>query len=74
MSSFRFETYENAVVKHHLSGNLSWTQSARWAFMNNLNDKDTTVCHVKQIDADTVEIVKRRDQNLGLFYRYFGAD
>jgi hypothetical protein len=29
---------------------------------------------VRQIDADTVEIVKRKDQNLGLAFRYLGLD
>ena len=33
-----------------------------------------TICSVKQLDADTVEIVKRRDQNLGFRYKYFGID
>ena len=72
MVSFRPETWENAVYKHHLGSGLAWTQAARWAFMNNLNASDSTVCSVKQVDADTIEIVKRKDQNLGLFYRYFG--
>ena len=40
--------------------------------MNNLNSGDRTICSIKQLDADTVEIVKRKDQNLGIFYRYFG--
>ena len=72
MVSIRPETWENAVYKHHLGSGLAWTQAARWAFMNNLNASDSTVCSVKQVDADTIEIVKRKDQNLGLFYRYFG--
>ena len=29
---------------------------------------------MRQIDADTVEIVKRRDQNLGIGFRWFGSD
>ena len=28
---------------------------------------------MRQLDPDTIEIVKRRDMNLGLFYRYFGS-
>ena len=28
---------------------------------------------MRQLDADTVEIVKRRDQNFGFFYKYFGS-
>ena len=55
---FRFEYYENVVSKHHLKG-IDWTQSAKWAFNNDLNK--TTVASVKMIDNDTVEIVKRRD-------------
>ena len=32
------------------------------------------MCSVRQIDADTVEIIKRRDQNLGFAYRYLNMD
>ena len=61
MNSFRFETYENVVTKHHLGSGLYWAAGARYAFLNKLNDANTTVVSVKQIDADTVEIVKRND-------------
>ena len=61
MNSFRFETYENVVTKHHLGIGLNWAAGARYAFLNKLNDANTTVVSVKQIDADTVEIVKRHD-------------
>lgn len=71
--SFRFETHSNVVTKHHLGSKLHWSQAARWAFLNHNEHKDWTVVHVKQIDADTVELVRRRDQNLGLFFRYFGT-
>lgn len=74
MSSFRFEYHENVITKHHLGKKLHWSQAARWAFTNNLARKDTAICHVRQIDADTVEIVKRKDQNLGLAFRYLGLD
>jgi hypothetical protein len=74
MGSFRFEAHENVVTKHHLGKKLHWSQAARWAFINNLGRKDVAVCHVRQIDADTVEIVKRKDQNLGLAFRYLGVD
>ena len=36
--------------------------------MNNLSNAGTTIASVKMIDADTVEIVKRKDQNRGFFY------
>ena len=74
MNSFRFETYENVVTKHHLGSKLDWTSGARYAFLNRLNDDKTTICSVRQIDADTVEIVKRRDQNLGMAFNYFNTD
>ena len=74
MNSFRFETYENVITKHHLGSSLNWVQGARWAFLNRLNDANTTVCSVRQIDADTVEIIKRRDQNLGFAYKYLSMD
>ena len=61
MNSFRFETYENVVTKHHLGSNSNWATGARWAFLNKLDNANITICSVKQIDADTVEIVKRRD-------------
>jgi hypothetical protein len=74
MNSFRFETYENVVTKHHLGGSLNWVSGAQWAFLKNLNDSKTTIHSTRMIDADTVEIIKRRDQNLGLAYRYLGMD
>lgn len=73
MVSFRFEYFENLVTKHHLSAGLQWEQAAKWAVANKNKDSNTLVCSVKQLDADTVEIVKRTDQNLGLLYRYMGA-
>ena len=74
MNSFRFETYENVVTKHHLGSGLNWASGARWAFLNKLTDANTTVCSVRQIDADTVEIIKRHDQNMGLAFNYLGSD
>ena len=74
MNSFRFETYENVVTKHHLGSQLDWKAGARWAFNDKLSDANTTVQSVRQIDADTVEIVKRRDQNLGMGFRWLGLD
>ena len=74
MVSFRFETFENLVTKHHLGGSVTWENAARWAVMNKSKEHNTTVCSVKMLDADTVEIVKRKDQNLGFLYRYLGMD
>ncbi len=68
MASFRFETYENIVTKHSLS-KVNWTQAAQWAFLNHLNKRDWTIASTRQIDANTVEIVKRRDVNKSLFYK-----
>ena len=74
MQSFRFETYENVVTKHHLGSKLDWSQAARWAFNNKLSDKNTTVCSIRQINADTVEIIKRRDVNFGIGFNKFNQD
>ena len=74
MTSFRFETYENLVTKHHLGAGLHWTQAARWAWAQNLNSDKVTVASVKQIDADTVEIVKRKQTKPGFLFRYLGVD
>lgn len=74
MNSFRFETYENVVTKHHLGSGLDWASGARWAFLNKLNDANTTICSVRQVDDDTIEIIKRRDQNMGFAFKYFGID
>ena len=67
LGGFRFETNENVISKHHLK-KCTWTQAAQWAFMNNLSNASTTIASVKMIDADTVEIIKRKDQNRGFFY------
>ena len=74
MVSFRFEYNQNLVTKHHLGGALGWQSAAKWAFLNQNNNSGVTVCSVKQIDADTVEIVKRKDTNFGLSYKWFGSD
>lgn len=68
MTSFRFETYENIITKHHLK-RVEWSTAAKWAFCNELGKDDVTVASVRMLDEDTVEIIKRRDQNKGLFYR-----
>ena len=53
---------------------MDWSAAARWAFKSKLADAKTTICSVRQLDADTIEIVKRRDQNLGMGFRWLGAD
>ena len=72
MASFRFETYENVLSKHTIS-KANWTQAAQWAFFNHTDKKDWTVASIRMIDADTVEIVKRRDVNKSICYK-FGFD
>ena len=72
--SFRFETYENVVTKHHLGKSVNWTQAARWAFMNNVDHKDVYVKRVRMVGPDTVEIIKRRDMNKSICFKYFNAD
>ena len=74
MSSFRFERYQNSVVKHHLESALEWTQPAKWAFSNDLNNGKATVVGTKMIDEDTVEIIKRYETKPGFSYRWFGTD
>lgn len=73
MTSFRFEYHENVITKHHLGKKLHWSQAARWAFDHANDDKSVHIVSMKQIDADTFQIVKRRDQNLGFFYRTLGT-
>ena len=64
---FRFEYYENVISKHHLK-NVDWRQCALWGWNNNLSCGNTTIASVRQIDANTVEIIKRKDMNRGMFY------
>ena len=66
--TFRFEYYENVINKHHLKW-IDWRQCATWAWYNNLSNNDVTVASVRMIDSDTVEIIKRRDQNKSLKYK-----
>ena len=74
MFSFRVEAYENVITKHHLGAQIKWSQAAKWAFNNGNDDAKMTVCSIRQLDADTVEIVKRRDQNLSTMFRWLGID
>ena len=64
---FRFEYYENVINKHHLN-KVDWRQAAHWGWANNLAKADWTIASVRQVDADTVEIVKRRDVNRSFWY------
>ena len=68
MASFRFETYENAIIKHTLS-RVHWTQAAQWAFHRNVDKKDWTIASVRQLDENRIEIVKRRDFNKSICYK-----
>ena len=69
LGGFRFETYENVISKHHLK-KCSWSQAAQWAFLNGTNNLGkVSIASVKMIDADTVEIIKRTDQNKGMMYK-----
>ena len=74
MVSWHVQTNENVVVKHHLSKNTHWSQAANWAFNNNNGAKGHTVHSVKMLSPDVVQIVRRKDQNFGLCYKWFGAD
>ena len=68
MSGFRFETYENVIVKHTLN-KLHWTQAARYAFSKHFNQNDWSVAAVRQVNDHTIEIIKRKDQNKSLCYK-----
>ena len=65
---FRFEYYENVISKHHLKG-VDWRQAARKSFTDKLDNK-LTICSVKQLDENTVEIIKRKDCKESFFYKY----
>ena len=69
MSGFRFETYENVVVKHTLN-KVHWTQAARYAFKNHFSQDQWTVARVRNIDENTIEIIKRKDQNKSICYKW----
>jgi hypothetical protein len=66
--SFRFEYFENVTTKHALS-KVNWTQAAQWAWNDHLNHKDWSVARVRQLDNDTIEVIKRRDVNKNLLYK-----
>ena len=68
MASFRFETYENVVTKHTLP-KVHWSQAALWAFKAHSTKRNWTIASVKQLDSNTVEIVKRRDVNKNICYK-----
>ncbi|CDW73545.1 UNKNOWN [Stylonychia lemnae] len=64
-----FETYENVITKHTLN-KVHWTQAARYAFNNHFNQDAWTVARVRHLDNDTVEIIKRKDQNKSICYKW----
>ena len=57
---FRFEYFENVISKHHLN-KIDWKQSANWAFLSKLSGSDWTIARIKQLDDDSIEIIKRKD-------------
>ena len=63
----RFEYYENVISKHHLN-KIDWRQCALFAFLDKTNKADVTIASVKMLDANRVEIIKRKDQNKGFFF------
>ena len=67
--TYRFEYYENVISKHHLN-RIDWRQAAIWAFKNRLNRAEVTVASTRMIDDDTVEIIKRVDQNKTFRYQW----
>ena len=68
MVSFRFEYYENVITKHHMR-NTDWQKAAKSAFSRNFQNKDVTVASIRQIDEDTIEIIKRKDQNKSYLFK-----
>ena len=70
---FRFEAYENVISKHNLK-NKDWRQAARWAFNDKLDSSSWTICSVKQLDENTVEIIKRNERPSKSWFYTWGAD
>ena len=70
---FRFEAYENVISKHNIKS-TDWRQAARWAFGDKLNTSGWTICSVKQLDDDTVEIIKRNDHPSRSWFYTWGFD
>ena len=68
MVSFRFEYYENVITKHNFKS-MDWTQAAKWSFMDKLTKPDVTIARIRTLDDDSVEIIKRIDQNKNLFFK-----
>ena len=77
---FRFEYYENVISKHHLSS-ISWKQCAEWSLTNTayktglfFGGGNMTIASVRNIDADTVEVIKRRDDSGKPWFYKWGTD
>ena len=75
---FRFEYYENVVTKHHLN-NVNW-KSAAGSTATNMKFKtgmfgggQMTICNVRMVDDDTMEIIKRRNNKVPMFFK-MGVD
>ena len=76
---FRFEYYENVISKHHLN-NISWKQAAEYSFLTDqykngmiFGKGEQTICNVRMVDDDTVEVIKRRNPGKPWFYKW-GVD
>ena len=52
-----------------------WQQAAVWAWHEHMDKADTTIVSVRQLDKDTIEIMKRLgDKKPGLMQRMWGTD
>ena len=68
MASFRFEYFENVITKHHLK-KVTWQQAALSAFSSKLDNNKASIESVRQIDEDTIEIVKRITNKKNWLYK-----
>lgn len=71
---FRFEYFENVISKHHLN-NINW-QAAAGQSVTNMKFKtgwfgsgQMTICNVRMVDEDTLEIIKRRNNKIPMFFK-----
>ena len=75
---FRFEYFENVIAKHHLN-NVSWKSAAEQSAVNKkyktgmFSSGEMTICNVRMVDNDIVEIIKRRNQKTPMFFKW-GVD
>ena len=68
MSGARFEAFENVITKQEVSSKVNFNQIAYSSYKSKLGKKNVSLVSIKQIDKDTIQILKRVEKKRSFLY------